>query len=87
MGQHTLQDLRTESKDIIDSHDGLIRVLGTSDIGLVSIDLLVRSLGRILGLDGWEFTACCFISLLCAGLEWIAYRKTFFVVLCCVVCV
>jgi hypothetical protein len=84
MGQHTLQDLRTESKDIIDDHDGFIRVLGTSDIGLVSIDLLIRSLGRVLGLNGWEFTACCFISFGLCGIGVDCLPDDIF---CCVVCV
>jgi hypothetical protein len=70
MGRHTLQDLRGVAKDIVDDHDCLIRVLGASDIGLVSVDLLVRSLGRVLGLDGWEFTACsiCQLGLCGSGL-------------------
>ena len=55
----TLQDLRTEAKDIVDHHDSLIRILRAVDIGLVPVDLLIRSFGSVLGLDGWESAACC----------------------------
>jgi hypothetical protein len=49
--QLTLQDLRAETKDIVDHDDRLVRVLGSSDIGLVTVDLLVRSFGGVFGLD------------------------------------
>jgi hypothetical protein len=54
----TLEDLWTVSKDIINHYNGFIAILRSINIGLVPVDLLIRSLGGILSLDGREGAAC-----------------------------